>query len=103
MEKENKKKPFRLTITDNETGEVIRDLELDAIIGAVHLDEETSGGLFISRCSTLALAETVRAAEITTEKALKNSPMLRLAKSLVEAGEVEEIEDTENEEPENEE
>ena len=95
MEKENKK-PFHLVITDNETGETIRDLDFDAIIGAVHLDEETSGGLLVSRCNKLALAETITAAEITVEKTLKNDKLLRAARSLVDVESVEETEGTEN-------
>lgn len=96
MENENKK-PLHLTITDNETGETLRDLDCDCIIGAVHLSEGESGGLFIARSTTLAQAETVCAAEATVARALKKDPMLCLAKGIINAEAVEKItEETEN-------
>ena len=88
--------PFHLTITDNETGETVRDLDFDAIIGAVHLSEAMSGGLILSHCSTLALAETVSSAERVVERTLKEDPMLCLAKLVCTATVEEETEETEN-------
>lgn len=96
MENENKK-PLHLTITDNRTGETVRDLDFDCLIGAVHLSAGESGGLFIARGTTLAQAETVCAAEATVAHALRKDPMLCLAKGIINAEAVEKItEETEN-------
>lgn len=79
MENENKK-PFHLTITDNETGETVRDLDFDAIIGAVHLSEEQAGGLYITKCSVANIAATVVAAESLLDHIQHLDPSLRLLK-----------------------
>jgi len=95
MEKE--KMPFHLTITDNETGETLRDLDFDVIIGAVHLSQGENTGIFVANSSTMAQAETIAAAETTVARTLKKHPMLCLAKGIVDAGAIEEVtEETEN-------
>lgn len=92
MEKETKKMPFHLTITDNETGEIVRELDTDAIIGAANTSEEGAAGICVTRCSGQTLANTFVAVESMLEHMMNKEPMLRLAKMLVGA----EIERKEN-------
>ena len=81
MEKE--KMPFHLTITDNETGETLRDLDFDAIAGAVHISEEEAAGIFLTCCTNFDIAATIVAAENTLRRVEQEDPMLRLAKLMV--------------------
>ncbi len=80
MEKETKKMPFHLTITDNRTGETVRDLDFDALIGSAHISNDEAAGLFVTSCNTLAVAATVAAAESTLHHVEQKDPMLRLLK-----------------------
>lgn len=80
---EDEKMPFHLTITDNRTGETVRDLDFDCLIGAVHLSEKQAGGLYITSCSTATIAATVVATESTLDHVQQLDPTLRLAKLLV--------------------
>lgn len=95
MEKETKKMPYHLTITDNETGETVRDLDFDALIGAVHLSKKESGGIFLANCSIMAQAETIASAEATVARALKQDKLVAMAKCIVDAEVVEEDSETE--------
>lgn len=92
MNKETKKMPFHLTITDNETGEIVREIDIDAIIGAVNTSEEEAAGICVTRCSGRTMADTIVAVESMLEHLMNKEPMLRLAKMLVGA----EIERKEN-------
>jgi len=83
MKNENNEKPFHLTIANNETGEIIRELDFDALIGAAHISEEEAGGLFVSKCSRFDLAATVVAAEDTLRLIEQQDPMLRMTKLMV--------------------
>lgn len=97
MEKENKKKPFHLTVTDNETGETVQDLDFDALIGAAHIGEMEAGGIIVSRCSTMTLAATSIAVEQTLNKLCKDDPLVAFAKCGIDSTMVEnEPEETEN-------
>ena len=98
MENENKKMPFHLTITDNETGEAECSLDFDCLIGAVHIAEGEARGLLIQRCNNLTKASTVCATEDTLHEIHKKDPLLILAKMAVTSKVVGETEETENEE-----
>lgn len=90
MEKRNKKMPYHLTITDNETGETLRELDFDCLIGAVHLSEKESGGIFLANSSILAQAETIAATEVTVKQALDKDADIRRARATVAAEIIEE-------------
>ena len=85
---ETTKKPFHLVITDNETGETVRELDFDAIIGAIHTGEQECGGIIISRCNGLSLAETMASAKATLEKAEEDSPIAAFAAKIMIGAEV---------------
>lgn len=90
-----KKMPYHLTITNNETGEIERDLDFDALIGAVHLSERESAGIFLADSTILAQAEVLDAAEDTVKQALAEDPMLRMATYVVKAEAAKAVTDTE--------
>ena len=64
---------FHITITDNKTGEVIRDLDTCAIIGAVDVDERT-GVMVLTECNNLELAATAAGALEAVDKATSDMP-----------------------------
>lgn len=81
MEKE--KMPYHLTITDNRTGETLRDLDFDCLIGSAHLSKEEAAGLFLTSCTNGDVAATIVAVENTLHHIQQDDPMLRLTKLLV--------------------
>ena len=79
MERDKNNKKFHLTITDNETSKVIKDLDIVAMVGALHTGEDSfAQGLFLSYCNKLTTAETVKSVEYVLEKAYGQDPLLRL-------------------------
>lgn len=81
-ENTKKTKPFHLIITDNETGETVRELDFDAIVGAVHIDECQAAGVYITRCNLMDQAETLKSAEVILESLYKQNPLLRVAQTM---------------------
>ena len=92
---ENEKMPYHLAITDNETGETVQELDFDVIIGAVHIAERHSQGIFVANASVLSQAETIAAAEATVKNAIDDDPLLRFSMGLVNAKATEEDHETE--------
>lgn len=79
---------FHLTLTDNETGEVIHDGDINAIIGAATNEDRTM--LFgQTACGLLDLARTIAGAEKATEEIKQNGgaprKVLELAIMMVKA------------------
>lgn len=81
----NTQKRFHITLTDNMTGEVYRDQDVDAIIGAIHVDEDKTGGLFLSYCPGIALAQTLDALKTTLKSAYSENPELEVLEAIVRA------------------
>ena len=76
-------KQFHLTITDNVTGEVYRDTDIDAIIGAIHTDENETGGIFMTSCSGIALGQTMDAMKTVLKRAYSENPELEVLEAIV--------------------
>ena len=97
---ENKKK-WHLTIINNETGKVERDLASGIIIGACDVDEETTACFsFVAGRRTDVFA-TLETAEEAIKKTYSKHPELLLMKKLSELGDTdsetaEPVETTEN-------
>ncbi|MBE5760009.1 MAG: hypothetical protein E7332_08325, partial [Clostridiales bacterium] len=51
--KDETKKKFHITLTDNETGETLIDSDTSAIIGAFDLGEGNTGSLYALACNGL--------------------------------------------------
>lgn len=75
---DTKKMPFHLTITDNETGETVREVDFDALIGTTHTAEGKVGALWITRCNSFALVETVLAGEHIIDHVKKEHPEIAM-------------------------
>ena len=70
-------KKCHLTINDNETGKVERDLDTGIIIGAADVDEETTA-VFSFICGSCSdVLTTLLGAEEAIEKTYKSAPKLR--------------------------
>lgn len=54
---------FHLTIKDNETGETLRELDTNAIIGGV-VNEEGSETILAAKCNDIDLAKAIIATEM---------------------------------------
>lgn len=77
MENENKKLPFHLTITDNETGEVMQDCDFKCLIGAIHRGEgNIVGGVSITRCKGTELAMACHSAGVIVQRTYREHPGL---------------------------
>ena len=98
MSKQKKTKPFHLVITNNETGEVINDLDFDALVGAIHIGGDTCGGIILSQCSAMAMGETLASAKATIQKAVNEDMPAALVMMMVEAKIAEETEEPQNQE-----
>lgn len=102
MEKENKKKSFHLTITDNETGKTLHDGDALAIIAGV-CTEETAFGLTAAKCGADDYVSALIRAEEEVEGVYEEHPELLILATLFkcEAKQSEEPETEETEETEN--
>lgn len=66
-------KHYHLTITDNATGEIMREIDTDAIIGAA--DDGDGTAIFcITRCGLVELAATCTGALKAAEDAMEDIP-----------------------------
>lgn len=86
---DKEKLKFHLTVTHNETGEAVHDVDINAFIGAVG-EADGPGAIFLTECSLLDMAFTVMAAKRAIETAYAKHPGLPVL--------VEDIEATINEE-----
>lgn len=66
---------FHITIKDNETGETLRDIDTNAIIGGV-VKEEGSETILIAKCNDYDLAKAVIATEMGTKHVKRQKGLL---------------------------
>lgn len=64
-------KQFHITIKNNVTGEVIKDLDSDAIIGSIESEEGTAS-VVMTNCSTKQMINSILTAKKAANIALKN-------------------------------
>lgn len=74
---EDKKMKFHITITDNETGETLKDSDACCIIGAFNQGEYTAG-MAITCCTAPDLAITINGAEDAINHIKSEHPELEL-------------------------
>lgn len=67
-------KKFHITIRNNETGEILHDLDTCVIIGAFDVDEEATGRLVYTACNAIELEATATAAVLAALKATHPLP-----------------------------
>lgn len=77
MSKDKNRAPYHLTITDNITGEVLRDLHFGAIIAGISVGPGESAGLALYSCEAEEHAEAVTACELTLKREYDGDPDLR--------------------------
>ena len=88
-------KNYHITITDNEKGKVIHDLDTEGIIFAIYGEEHTSAGTLAEGDANVVL-NLLNAAEHAVAEVYKKNPELLLVKMLGKRKkdlEVEEIEE----------
>lgn len=74
---EEKKMKFHITITDNETGETLKDRDACCIIGACNVGEYTEG-MALVHCSAPDLANAINGAEKSINHMKSEHPELEL-------------------------
>lgn len=83
---------FHIVITDNETGETLKDADACAIIGACN-EGEYSAGIVLSECNTIDLLHALRAASASIDKCLEGEPVLRVMYEVAKGRPLEKVED----------
>lgn len=71
---EREKMPFHMVITDNETGEVLKELDACAIIGAAQTYMDETCAISVVKCRRLELAATIAGAQKAIDNSIHNSP-----------------------------
>ena len=74
---------FHLTITNNETGETIRDENINAILAGIH-NEKGTASIVITECTAVDLLPTIIAAKSAVKTCTDDDPMLALFVALTE-------------------
>lgn len=69
-------KRLHVIIIDNETGETLRDVHTDAIVGAIDEGENVTG-FCTAQCDPYTMAAVLECAEDTVHRQLKEHPELR--------------------------
>lgn len=94
---------YTVTIKDNETGEIVHEVECNAIIAGVSYNENESASIGITHCKGKELLGACVSARKSINKAVENTSSIRLLYSLFEMeliskmmSENEEKEDTDN-------
>ena len=94
---------FHITVTNNETGEVLHDTDACAIIAGINEGEE-SAVLTMTDCGPIDLAQTLSVTNSAVERVARNHPEIKaLAELLPLLAKREQAEATETEETNNEE
>lgn len=75
---------YTVTIKDNESGEILREVECKGIVGGLAINEEESASLVVSNCSGGELLEACKAAKKGIFKAIENNPALEIMFTLFE-------------------
>lgn len=91
----DKQKPYHITITDNATGEVLQELDFDALLGAAHVEEGLAATLIVTECDAIALAETTSTLNRVFTKTYKDHPEILLAEGFIHTRTVESAEENE--------
>ena len=94
---------YTVTIKNNESGEIIREVECNSIIAGVSFDDKNSASIGISDCNGAELLGACRSAKKTIYKVLKDDPTAMILFTLFEMELMQEIrneeqkkEDTDN-------
>lgn len=66
---------FHITITDNETGETLVNLDTCAIIGAMDEGDLGTSMIDYEECNSICLAATITGAQVVANRAMKDLPM----------------------------
>lgn len=69
---------YTVTIKDNETGEIVREVECNSIVGGASLDDEKSVLIGIANCDGKELLGACQSAKKAIYKILKDDPALRI-------------------------
>ena len=67
---------FKLTLTKTDTGDVLVDEEIYCLIGAIGFDDDTTGQMLFSSCSSLTLAATDATAREVIKKLETEEPIV---------------------------
>lgn len=69
---------YTVTIKDNESGEILREVECKAIVGGLAINEEESATIVISDCNGGELLNACKCAKDAINKALEGDSLLEI-------------------------
>ena len=81
-------KKFHITITNNETGETLHDLDTKAIVGAI-LDDDGTFSVAFNKCDVVDMLNVIDGVERTLKHLYKKNPELFFLKAMAEKEESE--------------
>ena len=84
---------YTVTIKDNESGEIIQELECNAIIGGVSMGDGGSASLINVSCTVGELLAAYKASEKAMFRVVEDNPLVLLLSTVVD---LKEKEDSEN-------
>ena len=94
---------YTVTIKDNESGEILREVECNSLVGGISFDDERSASIGIANCDGGELLGACKSAKKAIYKVLEDDPSLRILFTLFEMtlidemkGNKQEKEDTDN-------
>lgn len=89
---------YTVTIKDNESGEIIREVECNSLIAGASLNDEESVSIGISNCDGAELLGACKSAKKAIYKVLEDTPTLRILFTLFEMQLIEEMKGNKQEE-----
>ena len=75
--KTRERMPFRMVITNNETGEVIQELDMCALTGAAQTTKNNTASIGLTACNALELVAAIAGAQEAIAEMLKNKPEIK--------------------------
>lgn len=89
---------YTVTIKDNESGEIVREVECNSIVGGVSFDDEKSASIGIANCDGGEILGACKSAKKAIYKVLEDAPTLRILFTLFEMQLIEEMKGNKQEE-----
>lgn len=75
---------YTVTIKDNESGEIVREVECNSLVAGASFDDERAVSLCVSHCNGAELLCACKSAKKAIYKVLEDNPAMRILFTLFE-------------------